>query len=73
MRLDNYVANIDAHAENNTPVFHLSHRKFLDAGLELHGSSNRLDSARKLGQEPVASALDNAASVLRDCRLDGVL
>jgi hypothetical protein len=73
MGLDDYITDIDAHAENNTPVFHLSRRKFLDAGLELHRSSNLLDSARKLGQEPVARALDNAASVLRDCRLDGVL
>jgi hypothetical protein len=31
--------------------------------LEMRSSSNRLDRARKLGQEPVAGVLDNTASV----------
>src|SRR5215831_13002069 len=41
MRLDNYVADIDAHPQGNAIIFHLIDCKFLNAGLELHRSSNR--------------------------------
>ena len=67
MGLDNYVADIDAHTESNAPVFRLTDCKFLDAGLELHSSSNRFDRARKLRQEPVAGVLHDAAAVFGDC------
>jgi hypothetical protein len=66
MGLDDYVADIDAHAEGNTPVFNLTDGKFLDAGLELNSSSDRFDRARKLGQEPVAGVLHDAAAVFRN-------
>jgi hypothetical protein len=45
MGLDDYVANVDADAECNTPVFRITSCKFMDAGLELHSSSNRFDRA----------------------------
>src|SRR6266487_4993107 len=70
MSLDDYVADIDAHTESNAPVFQLTDCKFLDAGLELHSSADRFDRARKLGQEPVAGVLHNAAAVFGDCWLD---
>ena len=73
MRLDNNVANIDADTKRNTSVIRIGGRKLIDAGLELQSGSNRSDRAWKLRQEPVAGILDNAAYVLRDCRLDGVL
>jgi hypothetical protein len=64
--LDDYVTDIDAHAENNTPVFRIGHSKFSDARLELHSSPNRFHCARKLCQEPVAGILDDATAVFRD-------
>ena len=67
MGLDDYVADIDAHTESNAPVFRITNCKFLDAGLELHSSSNRFDRARKLRQEPVAGILHDAAAVFGDC------
>jgi hypothetical protein len=72
MRLDNYVADIDAHAESNALVFRIADCKVVDAGLELHSGSNRLDRARKLRQEPVPSVLDNAAAVFGNCRGDSL-
>ena len=68
--LDNYVANIDAYAESNTPVFYLAECKFMNAGLKLNGSSNSLNRARKLRQEPVASVLHDAAAVFGNRGLD---
>ncbi|MFK4696992.1 hypothetical protein ABIF42_002586 [Bradyrhizobium diazoefficiens] len=70
MRFNNYVADIDAHTESNAPVFHITDCKFMNAGLELHRGSNRLDRARKLGQEPVPGVLHDVATVFSDCRLD---
>src|SRR5262245_40763710 len=67
MSLHDHVADIDAHTECNPPVFHLTDCKLLDAGLELHGSSDRLDRTRKLGQEAVAGVLDDARAVYGDC------
>ncbi len=67
MGLDDYVAYVDAHTESNAPVFHLIDCKFFDAALELDSSSNCLDRARKLRQEPVAGVLHDAAAVFRDC------
>jgi hypothetical protein len=61
MRLYNYVTNIDAHPESNAPVLRIAVSQVVDAGLELQGSSNRFDRARKLRQEPIASVFDNAA------------
>src|ERR1700730_167389 len=69
MGLDDYVADVDADAESNTPVFGIASCKFTNARLELHSSSNRLDRARKLCQEPVAGVLYDAAAVFRDCGL----
>jgi hypothetical protein len=66
MRLDNDVTDIDAHTESNA-LFHITDCKVVDAGLELHSGSNRLDRARKLRQEPVPSVLDNAAAVFGNC------
>jgi hypothetical protein len=66
MRFYDYVADIDAHAESNTPVFHLADCKFLDAGLESHRSPNRLNRARKLRQEPVPGVLHDAAAMFRN-------
>src|SRR5258705_6681395 len=72
MRLDDYVADVDAHTERNAPVFRIIHCKFMDTILELHRSSNRLDRARKLRQEPVAGILHDLAAVFCDYRLDNV-
>jgi hypothetical protein len=73
MGLDDYVADVDANAESNTPVFRIASCKFMDAGLELHSSSNRFDRAWKLCQEPIAGVLHNAAAVLRNCGRDAAL
>ena len=72
MRLDNYVADIDAHTENNAPVFRLIACKFVNTGLELHCGPKRSDRARKFRQEAVTSVLDNAAAVFSDRWGDGV-
>src|SRR6516164_7679574 len=72
VRLDNYVADIDAHTEGNLPVCDIVKCKFLDTGLELHSSSNRLDRARKLRQEPVPGVFYNAATVIGNCRGNSV-
>jgi len=72
MGLDNYVADIDAHAQSNASVFRVTNCKFLDAGLKLHSGPNRLDRARKLRQEPVASVLHDAATMSGDCWSNGV-
>ena len=72
MRLDDYVADIDAHTESNAPVFRITDCKFLDTGLELQCSSNRFDRTRKLRQEPVAGVLHDAAAVFGNCGLDTV-
>ena len=48
MGFDDDVADIEPHTEENAPVFRIADCKFLDAGLELHGSSDRFDRARKL-------------------------
>src|SRR5882724_6882693 len=70
--LDDYIADVDAHAESNTPVFRLSDCKFLDAGLELHGCANRFDRAWKLCQDPVSRVLHDAAAVFGNCGDDSV-
>src|SRR6185312_2293196 len=68
MGLDDYVADIDAHTESNAPVLCIAGSKVVDAALELHSSTNRFDSARKLRQEAIASVFDNPAAVLSNCR-----
>src|SRR3984893_17799270 len=70
MGLDDYVADVDAHTGSNTPVFRIASCKFLDAGLELHSSSNRFDRTWKLCQEPVAGVLHDSAAVFRNRGLD---
>ena len=70
MRLDNYVADIDAHAESNAAVFRIADCEVVDAGLELHCGSDRLHCARKFRQEPVAGVLHNATAMLGDCWFD---
>jgi hypothetical protein len=72
VRLDNYVADIDAHAEGNAPVLHLSDCKFLDVGLEQHRSPNRLNRTWKLRQEPVAGVLHDPAAMFSNCGINGV-
>src|SRR5262249_52785916 len=72
MRLNNNVADIDADAKSNAPVFHPGDCKFLDARLELHSGPNRFDRARKFRQESVAGVLHDATAVLRDRGLDSV-
>jgi hypothetical protein len=72
MRLDNYVADIDAHAKSNALVFRIADCKVVHAGLELHRSPNCFDCARKLRQEPVPGVLDNTAAVVGNCRGDSV-
>src|SRR5215469_9389000 len=69
-RFHNYVADIDAHTEEDALVFEITDCKFVDAGLKLHSSSNRIDRARKLRQEPVAGVFHDAAAVFRDYWLD---
>jgi hypothetical protein len=39
VRLDDYVADIDADTESNTPVFRIGGCEFFDVGLELHSGS----------------------------------
>jgi hypothetical protein len=51
---------------------YIADSKLVDAALELHGSSNCFDRARKLRQEPVAGVLDNTAAVVGNCRSDSV-
>jgi hypothetical protein len=72
MRLDDYVADIDTHAESDARVFRLADCKLLDTGLELRSSSNRFDRARKFRQEPVAGILHDAAAVFGDCGMDNL-
>jgi hypothetical protein len=72
VRLDDHVTDIDADAESNARLFRLADCKFLYAGLELHGSSNSFDRARKLRQDPVTSILHDAPAVLGDCRVDSL-
>ncbi|AND92622.1 hypothetical protein AB7M42_001243 [Bradyrhizobium diazoefficiens] len=72
MRFNNYVADIDAHTEQDAPVFSITDGKFADAGLKLNGSSNRFDRAWKLCQEAVAGVLHNAAPAFGNRGLDGV-
>jgi hypothetical protein len=72
MRLDNYVADIDADSDSNAPVFRVTNCELADAGLELRTSSNRFHRARELRQEPVPGVLDDAASVFGNCRGDNV-
>jgi hypothetical protein len=72
MRLDNYVADIDAHTESNALVFHVIDGKFVDACLELHSGPNGLDRTGKLRQKPVAGVFDNAAAMVRYCRAHNI-
>jgi hypothetical protein len=70
MGLDDYVADVDAHPESNTPVFRIASCKFMDAGLELHSSSNRFDRTWKLCQEPFAGVLHDSARRVPQSRRD---
>ena len=72
MGLDDDVADIKPHTEENAPVFLIADCKFVDAGLELHGGSDGFDGAGKLRQEPIAGILHDASAVFRNRGLDGV-
>ena len=72
MGLYNHVTDIDADTEGNSPVCDIVNCKFPDTGLKLQSSSNRLDRARKVRQEPVSGALHDSAAVLGDYRGDSV-
>ena len=72
MRLDDYVAHIDADTKSNLSVFCIGGCKFFDTGLELQSRSNRSDRAWKLCQEPVAGILDDATAVFGDRGRDTV-
>ena len=72
MRLDNYVADIDAHTESNALVFHVIDGKFVDAGLELYSGPNRLDRTWKLRQKPITGVFDDAAAVVGYCRVHNI-
>src|SRR5258705_4413788 len=72
MRLDNYVADIDAHSEGNAIVFRLIDCKFANAGLELYRSSDRLYRTCKLRQKPITCVLHDATTVLSNCGVDSL-
>src|SRR5262249_1951407 len=72
MGLYNYVTDIDADTEGNSPVCNVVNCECPDTGLKLQGGSNRLDRARKVRQETVPGVLHNSAAVFSDCRGDGV-
>ena len=72
MRFDDHVADVYAHSEIKASVFCISDCEISNAVLKMRGRSNRFDRARELGQEPVARVLDNATSVFRNSRLDGI-
>ena len=63
----------DTDAESDASVFRVASCKLINTSLELHSSSNRLDRARKLCQEPVAGILHDAAAVFGYCRVDSFL
>jgi hypothetical protein len=71
MRLDDYITDIDAHPERNAAVFQVADWKFMNVVLELQGSPNRFDRARKLRQEAIPGVFDDAAAVFGDCWVDG--
>jgi len=71
MCLDDYVSDVYAHTEENASVVRVTNCKFMDAALELRRGSDCFDCTWKLSQKPVAGVLDDTATVLRDCRLDG--
>jgi hypothetical protein len=70
MRLDYYVADIDADTKGNAPVLHISNRTFLDELLDLHSGADRFKGARKLRQEPITIVFDNAAPVFPNRRVE---
>jgi hypothetical protein len=69
---NDYVTDIDAYAEYNASLFHVTGCKLVNTRLELHRSSDGFDRARKLRQEPVAGVLHDTAAVFGNCRGDGV-
>ena len=72
MRFDDDVADVDAHTKNEALSSASSIVSSRTWFWKMDGSSNRLDRARKLRQEPVAGVLDNAAAVFRNGWLDNV-
>jgi hypothetical protein len=72
MGFDDYVPDIDAYPECETPVFSVAHREVTDAFLELRCCPNRLDRAPKFGEEPVAGVFHDPATMLRDRGLYGL-
>jgi len=72
MRLDDYVAHIDADTESNLSVFCSGGCEFFDTGLELQSRSNRSDRTWKLCQEPITGVLHDATAVFGNRRVDSV-
>jgi hypothetical protein len=69
MRLNNYVADIDANAKGETLFVSVADREVMDAFLELRCRPNRLDRTPKFCEEPVAGIFCDPATMLRDRRL----
>ena len=74
MRLDNHVADIDAHTESNAPILHIADCKFLDAGLELQrgrtastalGNSAKNPSPVFFTMRPSCSGIAGATAFVR--------
>ena len=72
VRLDDYIADVDAYAEGNAIVFRLIDCKSMNACLKLYRSSDRFNGACKLRHEAIAGVLHDAATVLGDCWMDRI-
>jgi hypothetical protein len=71
--LQHDVADVDADAEPDAPVFGLARLALRHAVLDRDRALDRVDGAGELDQGAVARELDHAAAVLIDQRLDEVL
>ncbi len=68
--LDDHLAQIDANAELDPPVYWFISVTFGHVFLDFDGALDCIDDARELDEQTVAHGLDNAASAARDGRLD---
>jgi hypothetical protein len=48
VRLNDHVADVNAHTENQTPVLWVTECKFTNLILEIRSGSHRFDGAREL-------------------------
>ena len=71
--LDDDVAEVDADAQLNAPVFGHIGVAFAHRRLDVDRATDRVDDARELGQRTVAHELDDAPPVLADGRVDGLV